>query len=145
MFTSGLWARQEVQAGLVRAGRAEARFMVTPVIAVPWRREVIIDLGQRYEKGFVEFTPTPRFRPAGYGVEIRAEDPLAREASLSRVGQQYLQWARFPFFVVEGTLTPPRVQLNDARYSGPMGTDGWSGAIVPVPEVPTGLGRTPSQ
>jgi inner membrane protein len=145
MFLTGLWARQEVQAGLRRAGRAEARFMVTPVIANPLRREVLIDLGHRYEKGVVDFTPTPRFRPAGYGVDTHADDPLAREAALSRIGSQYLQWARFPFFVVERTQTPPRVQLNDARYSGPTGTDGWSGTLVPIPEVPTHRQRLPGQ
>ncbi|MGD9904370.1 MAG: metal-dependent hydrolase [Vicinamibacterales bacterium] len=135
MFGSGLWARQAVQAGLARAGQPAARFMVTPVIGNPLRREVLVDLGDRYEKGFVDFSPGPRFRPAGYGVEIHADDPLARAAAATRLGRQYLTWARFPFFVVERTLSPPRVQLNDARYSGPMGTDGWSGAIVPVPEV----------
>ena len=84
----------------------------------------------------MEFTPAPRFRPAGYGVAKHADAPEARAAAATRIGQQYLTWARFPFFVIEATVTPPRVQLNDARYSGPMGTDGWSGAIVPVPEVP---------
>ena len=143
MFGSGLWARQAVQAGLDRAGQQAATFMVTPVIGNPFRREVIIALGDRYEKGFVDFSPAPHFRPAGYGVDTHADDPMAREAALSRVGRQYLSWARFPFFVIERTQSPPRVQLNDARYSGPMGTDGWSGAIVPVPEVPAQV--APSQ
>lgn len=137
MYLSGLWARQEVQAGLTRAGRGDARFMVTPVIANPLRREVLIDLGDRYEKGFVDFTPAPRFRPAGYGIEKRDSDPLAREAAATPVGVQYLSWARFPFFVVERLASPPQVQLNDARYSGPTGTDGWSGMLVPVVAVPT--------
>jgi len=137
MFGTGLWARQTVGAGLARAGRADAPFMVTPVLGVPWRREVLIDLGDRYEKGFVDFAPAPRFRPAGYGVETHADDPLARQAAASPIGRQYLAWSRFPFFVVERTQSPPRVQLNDARYSGPMGTDGWSGTLVPVPEVAT--------
>ena len=137
MFLSGLWARQEVRSGLERAGRADARFMVTPVIANPLRREVLIDLGDRYEKGFVDFTPAPRFRPAGYGIEKRDTDPLAILAAQSEVGVRYLSWARFPFFVVERTQTPPRVQLNDARYSGPTGTDGWSGMLVPVVDVAT--------
>ncbi len=143
MFLSGLWARQEVQAGLSRAGRGDARFMVTPVLANPLRREVLIDLGERYEKGFVDFTPAPRFRPAGYGIEKRDADPMARAAAASPLGVQYLSWARFPFFVVERTLTPPRVQLNDARYSGPTGTDGWSGMLVPVVDVPAVLEPAP--
>jgi len=145
MFGSGLWARQAVRAGLARAGRADAPFMVTPVIGIPWQREVLVDLGDRYEKGFVDFTPAPRFRPAGYGVETHADDPLARQAAASRVGRQYLAWSRFPFFVVERTQSPPRVQLNDARYSGPMGTDGWSGTLVPVPEVAMPPGPAPGR
>lgn len=143
MYASGLWARQVVHDGLARAGRAEARFMVSPVIGNPFRREVLIDIGDRYEKGFVDFAPTPHFRPAGYGVEIHADDPLARDAARSALGVRYLQWARFPFFVVDRTKSPPRVQLNDARYSGPMGTDGWSGTLVPVPEVPAGITPSP--
>jgi inner membrane protein len=145
MFVSGLWARQEVHAGLARAGRGEAPFMVTPTIANPLRREVLIDLGDRYEKGFVDFAPGPHFRPAGYGVEKHDDDPLAREAMQSRVGWQFLQWARFPFYIVERTQSPPRVLLNDARYSGPMGTDGWSATLVPIPEVPTPGDRLPGQ
>jgi inner membrane protein len=136
MFTSGVWARQVVRSGLARAGWSGADFMVSPVIGNPLAREVIVDLGERYEKGFVDFRPAPRFRPAGYGVDRRADDPLATQAAGTRVGRQYLAWARFPFFVVDRTRRPPRVQLNDARYSGPMGTDGWSGTLVPVPEVP---------
>ncbi len=100
MFLTGLWARQEVQAGLARAGRGDARFMVTPVIANPLRREVLIDLGHRYEKGFVDFTPAPRFRPAGYGIDKRADATRwPAPPPRTRVGQQYLAWARFPFFV----------------------------------------------
>jgi inner membrane protein len=145
MFGSNLWARQEVLEGLRRAGRGDAAFMVTPVQVNPLRREVLVDLGDRYEKGFVDFRPTPHFRPAGYGVLKRDDDPLAREAALTRIGRQYLTWSRFPFFIVERTTTPPRVRLNDARYSGPIGTDGWSGALVPVPEVPATLPPGPTR
>lgn len=145
MFGSNLWARQEVRAGLRRAGRGDATFMVTPVQVNPLRREVLVDLGDRYEKGFVDFRPAPHFRPAGYGVLKRDDDPLAREAALTRIGWQYLTWSRFPFFIVERTTTPPRVRLNDARYSGPTGTDGWSGALVPIPEVPTTLSPRPTR
>jgi inner membrane protein len=140
MFTSGLWARGVVREGLARAGRADAPFMVSPVPANPLHREVIIDLGDRYEKGFVDFRPLPRFRPAGYGVTTHADDPLVQRAMTTRLGRQYLAWARFPFFVVDRTHTPPRVLLNDARYSGETPTDNWSGAMVPVPAVPADSG-----
>src|SRR5689334_1794912 len=46
MLGSNLIARREVAAGLARAGRsADTRFMVTPVVVNPFRREVILDVG----------------------------------------------------------------------------------------------------
>ena len=52
--------------------------MVTPVIANPFRREVIVDVGDRYEKGFIWFAPVPHFRPAGYGVDVNRHVPAGR-------------------------------------------------------------------
>jgi hypothetical protein len=99
----------------------------------PFRREVIIDLGQRYEKGFLAFAPLPHFRPAGYGVTKNHDHPAARAAAVTERGRQYLAWSRFPFFVVASTATGQTVTINDARYSGPSGTDGWAGIVVAVP------------
>jgi inner membrane protein len=134
MYASNLWARQIVADGLARAGQREARFMVTPVAVNPFRREVLVDLGDRYEKGFVTFAPWPRFRPAGYGVEVHATDPAAQAAARTALGRQYLTWSRFPFFVVERTAGGTVVYLNDARYSGPSGRDGWSALRIPLPD-----------
>jgi len=134
MYGSNLWARVVVADGLGRAGRGGARFMVTPVAVSPFQREVLVDLGDRYEKGFVTFAPLPRFRPAGYGVETRADDPAARAAAETPLGRQYLTWSRFPFFVVERAPAGTVVYLNDARYSGPSGRDGWAGLRIPLPD-----------
>ncbi len=133
MYGSNLWARAEVQAGLSRAGRPDARFMVTPVIINPFRREVIVDLGDRYEKGFLAFAPAPHFRPAGYGIAVNGDHPAAVAAAATERGRQFLGWSRFPFFVVATTATGHRVTINDARYSGPSGEDGWAGIVVDVP------------
>ncbi len=66
---SNVVARREVADGLARAGRpADTRFMVTPVVVNPFRREVVIDVGDRYEKGNLWFDPLPHFRPAGFGM-----------------------------------------------------------------------------
>ena len=66
MLASNVWARSVVRDGLDRAGRPpDTRYMVTPVIGNPFEREVIIEVGDRYEKGFVWFAPLPHFRPAG--------------------------------------------------------------------------------
>ena len=130
MLASNLWARGEVRQQLVRAGQdANTRFMVTPVFGNPLRREVIVDLGARYEKGFVWFEPAPHFRPAGYGVPTNEAHPLAIAALTKPRVQDYLIWSRFPFFQIDATPRGPRVLLNDYRYAGPAGF-GWSAMEV---------------
>jgi inner membrane protein len=133
MLASNWWARAEVRDGLERAGRGEQRFMVTPVLGNPFRREVIVDMGDRYEKGFLWFDPFPHFRPAGYGVNTNAQDPAARQAAATPRFQAFLMWSRFPFFVVERTRSRTVVVVNDYRYSGPGGRDGWATQTYEVP------------
>ncbi len=136
MLMSNLWARSVVAAGLERAGRSGARFMVTPVFANPFRREVIVDTGDRYEKGALWFEPAPHFRPAGYGVDKGLHDPAANRAMLTERAQQFLIWSRFPFFVVERGPTATRVYLNDFRYSSRTGRDGWATTVLELPRAP---------
>ena len=133
MLASNWWARAEVARGLARAGRADTRFMVTPVFANPLRREVIVDVGDRYEKGFLWFEPLPHFRPAGYGVDKNLSDPAVVQALQTPRIQAFLLWSRFPFFVVEREATRTRVVVNDYRYSGPSGRDGWATQFVAFP------------
>ena len=136
MLASNWWARAEVRGQLERAGRADTRFMVTPVFGNPLRREVIVDTGERYEKGSLWFDPTPHFRPAGYGVDVNRTDPaVVASAQVPRI-QAFLMWSRFPFFVVQRTAGATRVFVNDYRYSGPGGRDGWATQSVEVPEKP---------
>jgi inner membrane protein len=133
MMGSNLWARAEVRSGLMRAGRPiETRFMVSPVPVNPFRREVIVDVGDRYEKGFLWFEPLPHFRPAGYGVDTNLTHPAARAAAEQPRVSAFLRWSRFPFFVVEETASATTVHLNDYRYSGPSGRDGWAGQSTQV-------------
>ena len=135
MLGSNLWARSVVRDGIERAGRpADTRFMVTPVFNNPVRREVILDVGSRYEKGFLWFEPTPHFRPAGYGVEKNMDDPAARQAAETDRGRAYLKWSRFPFFIVQRTASETRVYLSDYRYSGPGLTGSW--ATVEIMRAP---------
>jgi inner membrane protein len=129
MLGSNVWARAVVREGLDRAGRlGDRRFMVTPVVGNPFRREVIIDLPSRYEKGFLWFEPFPHFRPAGYGVDKNADHPVAQQAAQTERGRAYLRWSRFPFFVVDPVRA--RVQLNDYRYAGPGGRDTYLATTV---------------
>jgi inner membrane protein len=126
MVGSNLLARREVRGGLVRAGRpSDTRFMVTPVFANPLRREVVIDVGDRYEKGHLWFEPLPHFRPAGYGVAKGLDDPGVQPALQLPRAQAYLKWSRYPFVQVNPTPPLAGIWLNDYRYAS-AGPYGWA-------------------
>lgn len=126
MLASNVVARGTVRDGLVRAGRpAETRFMVTPVALNPFSREVVVDVGDRYEKGNLWFEPMPHFRPAGFGMAKGMDDPDARVALQSARARAFLRWSRFPFVQVDRNTSPPAVWLNDYRYAN-AGPYGWS-------------------
>ena len=110
----------------------DTRFMVTPVPVNPFRREVLVDTGDRYEKGFIWFEPVPHFRPAGYGVERGLSQPEAAAALATPRAQAFLRWSRFPFVVVDRTAVPPRVLLNDYRYSDAGARAGWAGLSLVI-------------
>ena len=124
MLASNVLARRDVAEGLARAGRpADTRFMVTPVVVNPFRREVVIDVGDRYEKGNLWFDPLPHFRPAGFGIAKGFDLPEVQEALQLPLARTYLRWSRFPFVQVN---VPERgVWINDYRYAS-AGPYGWS-------------------
>ncbi|HYB96276.1 MAG TPA: metal-dependent hydrolase [Vicinamibacterales bacterium] len=123
MLASNVVARREVADGLLRAGRpADTKFMVTPVFAVPFRREVIVDVGDRYEKGNLWFDPLPHFRPAGFGIEKGLSQPGAEQALRLPRARAFLRWSRFPFLQADAMGS---VWINDYRYAN-AGPYGWS-------------------
>ncbi|MGE0863656.1 MAG: metal-dependent hydrolase [Vicinamibacterales bacterium] len=126
MVMSNVAARAAVREGLERAGRPPGtRFMVTPVAVNPFRREVVVDVGDRYEKGHLWFEPLPHFRPAGFGMPKGFDDPEARQALQSPRAQAFLLWSRFPFVQVDRNTSPPAIWINDYRYAN-AGPYGWS-------------------
>ena len=130
MVASNVIARREVADGLARAGRpAGTRFMVTPVVVNPFRREVVIDLGDRYEKGNLWFDPLPHFRPAGYGLEKGFDDPEVQQAMQTPLARAYLRWSRFPFVQVNPSGPPAGIWINDYRYAN-LATYGWSSVKI---------------
>ena len=124
MLASNVIARREVVSGLARAGVPPGtRFMVTPVVVNPFRREVVVDLGDRYEKGNLWFDPLPHFRPAGFGIAKGFDHPQAQSALQLPLAQAYLRWSRFPFVQVD--TQGGGVWINDYRYAN-AGPYGWS-------------------
>jgi len=123
MLASNVVARREVASGLVRAGRsADSKFMVTPVLVNPFKREVIVDVGDRYEKGNLWFDPLPHFRPAGFGIAKGLDQPGAQAVLQLPRARAFLRWSRFPFVQVDPAGA---VWINDYRYAN-VGTYGWS-------------------
>jgi inner membrane protein len=123
MLMSNVLARREVASGLARAGRpADTRFMVTPVVVNPFQREVVVDMGDRYEKGNLWFDPMPHFRPAGFGMETGLGSADVRPMLQQPRAQAFLKWSRFPFVQQEPSGA---VWLNDYRYAN-AGPYGWS-------------------
>lgn len=126
MLASNVIARREVANGLARAGRpADTRFMVTPVVFNPFQREVVIDLGDRYEKGNLWFDPLPHFRPAGFGIHKGFDQPEAQQALETPLARTYLRWSRFPFVQINPSVPPEGIWMNDYRYAN-VATYGWS-------------------
>ena len=124
MVGSNVIARREVASGLARAGRpADSRFMVTPVVVNPFRREVVIDVGDRYEKGNLWFDPLPHFRPAGFGIEKGFDAAEVQPALATPLARAFLRWSRFPF--VQVNPSERGVWINDYRYAN-VGPYGWS-------------------
>ena len=125
-----LAGRGVVAAGFVGAGRrAGTRFMVSPVVVNPFKREVVVDVGDRYEKGVVWFDPLPHFRPAGFGMGHGLTDPAVQQALDTPLARDFLVWSRFPFATVDTSTSPPRVWLNDYRYAN-TGSGGWSATEI---------------
>lgn len=130
MLASNGLARAVVSGGLDRAGRpADTRFMVTPVAVNPFSREVVVDLGDRYEKGNLWFEPAPHFRPAGVAMAKGMDDPEAQAALRTPLARAFLAWSRFPFVQVDRNTAPPTIWLNDYRYAN-AGPYGWSATKI---------------
>jgi inner membrane protein len=123
MLASNVIARREVASGLARAGRSDVtRFMVTPVILNPFRREVVIDIGDRYEKGNLWFEPAPHFRPGGFGMEKNLNQPVVQPLLQLPQARAFLRWSRFPFVQQDPAGS---IWINDYRYAN-AGPYGWS-------------------
>ncbi len=130
MLASNAIAREVVRGGLDRAGRpAGTRFMVTPVAVNPFSREVVIDVGDRYEKGNLWFEPWPHFRPAGFGLPTGMDEPDAQAALQTPLARDFLRWSRFPFVQVDRGTAPPTIWINDYRYAN-AGAHGWSAVKI---------------
>lgn len=103
------------------------RLMVAPAPLVPWRREVVVEDGDRYLLG--RYSPLTGAQVAGPGVQIGDGDPAVALAKADPRASGFLRWARFPLYAVSRSGSETVVVIHDARY----GPQSWATIQVRLP------------
>jgi inner membrane protein len=118
MIGSAMAGRSMVERTLAQHGiSGDAAVMVGPVPVNPFRRQVVVRVGDGYRFGTLTWRPLPDLTLDAEVLPGNAGHPLARLAADSPAGRDFLVWSRFPFFVVEEGPGGARVRIDDARYT----------------------------
>lgn len=104
--------------------------MVEPVPLNPFRRRVVLAESDRYWFGEIHWWPQPRMELSGDYVLKGFDDPRVALVEPTEASRELLEWARFPYYVVEGAPGDRRVRLDDARYS--RGGPSWAAVTWPL-------------
>ena len=115
MVASALAARQVVStAWVARAGAAPHALMVGPVPVTPFRREVIVDAGDRYVTGAFTWLPLAVTFDAETVAKHDRDPRVVRTESAPAV-RGFLVWARFPYWTFDPSPGGTRVSVRDMR------------------------------
>jgi inner membrane protein len=118
MWDASAAGRSLVERYFVRRGdEAPRRIMASPVPVNPFRRWVVIEDGEVYRFGTINWLSRPAFLLSPLVVAKQASEPLAQVAARTPEGRRFLGWARFPFFEIEASGPDRIVHLVDARYT----------------------------
>jgi len=128
MFASGRMVRRELLAQMQAHRPAPVRAMVAPAPLNPFRREVVLDLGDAYARGTVSLMGRAGLASGWETIAKHDSLPAARDAARTPAGRTYLRWSRFPFFAFDGDCPAGSVCIRDARYA----PQGWAEVAVPV-------------
>jgi inner membrane protein len=128
-----------LMAGLGWAGRSIvarrtgviARTMAAPAFGNPFRREVLRDLGDHYERGALQFGWPSSYVSTGR-VPVGRDKPGAWLAQETKDARWFLRWARFPVFESREEPGGYRVTIQDIRFGRIRGTS-WASITVEVP------------
>lgn len=124
-----LASRRVAAQALTAAGRPIHRMMAGPVPLNPLRREIVSDAGEGYDLAEVDWLASSKFRARERPYVPKNDGlPGVAEAAATREGAIFLDWARFPFYEVEGSA----VWITDARYSLERG-EGFARLKVELP------------
>lgn len=120
MLVSARAAREVVIGAWQRVrGSTPHALMVGPVPVSPFAREVIVDAGDRYERGsFSWWGPTVTFDPVTIPKnEKMREVAAARDEPMVR---GFLVWSRFPYWEIDRGPDGTLVSVRDVRFGGPV-------------------------
>ncbi len=123
-----LAARSLVRRELEAQGGHVGRFMTAPVPVSPFTRDVIVDLGDAYAVGRLDWTAAPRYTPMLDAVPRNDGDAEVAVAIGTAEGRTFLRWARFPAFHVARDTSGAVVLIGDLRYPGQP----WAQVAIPV-------------
>jgi hypothetical protein len=89
---------------------------------------VIVDLGDAYAVGRLDWRGTPRYTPMLDAVPRNDGDAEVAVAIGTAEGRTFLRWARFPVFHVARDTAGALVLISDMRYPGQT----WAQVAIPV-------------
>jgi inner membrane protein len=104
--------------------------MWSPIVPVPWRRNVLIEDDTLYRFASYSLFDSVRLEPSAL---LKGDgDPAVALARQAPEAQGFLGWARFPLYRVTRDASGTVVRIADARYSGDAAT-GWASVEVRLP------------
>jgi inner membrane protein len=104
--------------------------MIEPQWLVPSLRAVVVDGGDRYRFGDIEWLPRPKLRMRNGSLPKQFDDPRAHKVAFTDQARQLLDWARFPYYAFELRDGVSTLRIDDARYS--RGGASWAGITLPL-------------
>jgi inner membrane protein len=123
-------------------GVSPVTLMVGPIPLSPFTREVIVDAGDRYERGaFSWWSRSVTFLPGAIPKNAHRPEVAAATAASPRV-RAFLVWSRFPYWTLEAEGDRTRVLVADMRFPNRGGTF-FASAVVPTvtPAAPDTTGQ----
>ena len=111
--------------------------MVAPVVADPFRREVVVSQPDAHRAAAFHWFRRPHLDAATVASFPRLSlgDPHAAQAALTEEGRRFLGWARFPSAAVDTATSTPMVHFIDVRYARRPGT-GFGSVTIPLRRTP---------
>ena len=132
VLLTGVVRRAATQLMAATENRADVRFMAGPVPLNPLDRELIYDLGDRYQLGRATWNGRTRFTLEPRELPTNLDHPLVRENVARQPVREYLAWSRFPYVTIEDEPQSAWLHFSDARFRAAAG---WSMLTIRVPRV----------